>query len=621
VAKKKSTRKAPRRPSNSQAPAAPANGNGRFTLAHVTHEAVEHLGGIGTVLQGLITSPVYQQHVGRTILVGPCQTHVAVDPTKRLGEEGTVLYSSVDEIDEVGIGARLRPIEWSFNVKLVYGRRRFRIPGDDHRTGEADVLLIDVFNISRDRLARFKFRLHETFGVDSMRYDRHWDYEEYVRLAEPAFYALNVLLSEQELPCVLLSHEFMGMPAALKCILDGQHNFRTIFHAHECATARHLVEHHPGHDTMFYNVLRQARAQGLYVEDVFGDLSAYFRHALISRSHCCDAVMAVGDYTAEEMHFLGSHFDHHDIELVYNGVPAFPVTLEQRNASRGMLADYSEKLLDDRPDVLMTHVTRPVISKGLWRDIKVCHHLDRRFAETGRTGVLYILTTGGGVRRPQDVRQMEQEYGWPRDHREGYPDLVGPEVDLWRMAEAFNAEHEHVQVVLVNQFGWSPERIGRRLPKDMDIADLRRAADVEFGMATYEPFGISPLEPLGSGAVCVISNVCGCEGFVEWATGGEPTPNVLVADFTRLPAERSIEELKHMGRGERDAIEDLETDRIAAALIDRIPATDEARQKLIDAGQQLVRQMGWDQVVERKLLPVLRDVTAGRQHETASAGA
>ena len=41
------------------------------------------------------------------------------------------------------------------------------------------------------------------------------------------------------------------------------------------------------------------------------------------------------------------------------------------------------------------------------------------------------------------------------------------------------------------------------------------AYDAELGMATYEPFGISQLEPLGSGAVCVISNVCGCAGFVR----------------------------------------------------------------------------------------------------------
>ncbi len=581
-----------------------------YTLAHVTHEAVEKLGGIGTVLEGLMTSPVYQKHVKRSILVGPCQTHVAVDPTKRLGETGTVLYSSVDQIDELGLGRRLRPIEWAFNTPIVFGRRTFDIPGDT-RTGEADVLLIDVFNISADRLAQFKFRLNERFGIDSMRYDMHWDYEEYIRLAEPAFYALNALLAPDERPCVVLSHEFMGMGAALKCIMDGAEDFRTIFHAHECATARHLVEGHEGHDTMFYNVLDKARAQGRFVGEVFGDLSGLLRHALISRAHCCDAVMAVGDYTAQEMHFLGPHFEHHNIELVYNGVPAAKCNLRKRNASRKLLIEYTNNILGYEPNVLMTHVTRPVISKGMWRDVKVCHELDEMFADEDLTGVLYILTTGGGVRRPQDVKHMEAEYGWPAHHREGYPDLVGPEVDLWRMIEPFNAEHQRVKIVLVNQFGWTRTRIGQRCAEKMDIADLRRAADVEFGMATYEPFGISPLEPLYSGAVCVISNVCGCMGFVNYVTNNEPTPNVLVADYTDLRGDWSIEQLLGMTRMERNVVENRESARIAEELMQRIPLDNDSRRQLIDSGQKLVQKMGWDQVVQHKLVAVLERVCNG----------
>ncbi len=584
----------------------------QYTLAHVTHEAVEKLGGIGTVLEGMMTSPVYRGRVGRSILVGPCSAGVAVDPAKRLGEEGTVLYSSVDDLDQIGVGNRLRPIEWSFNVAFVYGKRTYAIPGD-HRTGEADVLLIDVFKTNADRLSLFKFRLAETFGVDSTRFESMWEFEEYVRLAEPAFYALLALLDDDELPCILFSHEFMGMPTCLKAILDGEKQFRTIFHAHECATARRLVEDHPGHDTMFYNVLDEAREQGQYVGDVFGDLTHYFKHTLINRSHCCDGVIAVGDHAATEMHFLGPQFDHHHIDMVYNGLPAWKVTLAQRNRSRKMLVDYAESLVGFRPDITMTHVTRPVISKGLWRDVKLCHELDRRLGRDGRKAVLFMLTTAAGTRRPQDVRSMEEEYGWPRRHREGYPDLVGPEVDLHRMIEPFNAEHENVQIVLVNQFGWDAARIGRRLPEKMDIADLRRATEVELGMATYEPFGISPLEPLCSGAVCVISNICGCRGFVDYVTDHQPTPNVLVADYTKLGRRASLDELLNMTQAERDRVEDAESARLADELLARIPADDEGRAKLIASGQKLVKKMGWDQVIQHKMLPLLDRVVNGKK--------
>jgi hypothetical protein len=433
----------------------------QHTLAHVTHEAVEKIGGIGTVLEGLITSPLYKENVKRTILVGPCAANIEADPANRLGEHGHVLYSGVDDIDELNLGPKLHPIEWAFNVKLVYGTRTYDIPGDK-RTGEAEVLLIDVFQSNPDRLAQFKLRLAEIFGIDSRRYEAAWDYEEYVRLAEPAFYALNALLADDDLPCTLFAHEFMGMPTALKAVLDGADKFRTIFHAHECATARWIVEHHDGHDTMFYNAMRQARDRGMYIEDVFGDQSVHLRHALISRAHVCDGVIAVGDDTAREMHFLGDHFDHHHIDLVYNGVPAMKVSAAQKERSRKMLADYATAITGDRPDFLITHVMRPVVSKGVWRDAATCHQLDERLKQIGKTAVLFVLTTGGGVRRPQDVVQMEDEYGWPRKHREGYPDLVGPEIEYNDMIEDFNAHHTQVQMVLVNQFGWSRQLVGAR---------------------------------------------------------------------------------------------------------------------------------------------------------------
>lgn len=584
----------------------------KYTIAHVTHEAVEKVGGIGTVLEGLMTSPVYQENVDRSILVGPCGTHLQIDPTRRLGKDGRVFYSSVDGIDTRHLGAKFKPIEWAFDVKIIYGTRKYHLPGDT-RTGEADVLLIDVFNNNADRLGVFKHRLAETFNIHSGEYEKAWDYEEYVRLAEPAFYALCALLEDDELPCILFGHEFMGMPTVLKAILDGSNQFRTIFHAHECATARYLVENHHGHDTVFYNIIQQAREQGVYVEDVFGDLSDQFRHALISRAHCCDAIVAVGDYTAAEMHFLGRQFDHHDIDLVYNGLPAMPVTMQRKSQCRAMLQDYTNKLLGFKPDVLMTHVMRPVISKGLWRDLQVCHHLDQYFGQQGEKGVLYVLTSAGGIRHARDIRLMESEYDWPRVHHIGYPDLVGPEIDFERMISPFNDGHSNVKIILVNQFGWDEDTIGLRLPRKMNIADLRIATDVEFGMATYEPFGISPLEPLGSGAICIISSVCGCAGFVSFTTKGQPVNNVLVADYTRLDGNYDIGQLLNMGQPDRDPIEWREAGYIASEINKRLPRTSDDMRKLLSSGQQLVSHMGWDQVVEFKLLPVLNRVVSNNE--------
>jgi hypothetical protein len=598
----------------------------RLTAVHVTHEACEKIGGIGSVLEGIITSPVYQQQVKRTILVGPYYNHLESAGCDRLGDDGTVLYSTIDRIDELGLGGKLHPVEWAFNVAIVYGRRRFELPGSEDHAGEAEVLLIDLYNTNPQHVNNFKKRLADVFGINSMRYESDWAYEEYVRLAEPAFYAMLALLRHDELPCLLFSHEFMGMATALKATLDGQRQFRTVFYAHECATARRIVESHPGHDTAFDNILRQARQRGVYVSDIFGDQSDSFRHALISKAHVCDAIIAVGGYTAHEMHFLGKQFDHHHIDLVYNGIPHLDVAFESKMESRGMLLEYSQRLLGWRPDVLMTHVTRPVISKGIWRDVQVCHELDARFGAAGGAvggrGVLYVVTSAGGTRRTQDVCGMEREYGWPRQHRVGYPDLVGPEIGFNEMIEAFNRDHENVQIVLVNQFGWSHDAVGKRVPEPMSFADLRRATDIEFGLAVYEPFGISPLEPLGAGAICVISSVCGCKGFVDEAAGGDSVENVLVGDYTQLDREwegRSIEELLRMTQADRDRVERRVAAELADELMKRLPRDDESRRGLLIAGQKLVKRLGWDRVLEERLIPMLRRVMIDAERRPAPA--
>ena len=41
------------------------------TVVHVTHEAIQKIGGIGAVLQGLLTSKEYLAGTTRNILVGP----------------------------------------------------------------------------------------------------------------------------------------------------------------------------------------------------------------------------------------------------------------------------------------------------------------------------------------------------------------------------------------------------------------------------------------------------------------------------------------------------------------------------------------------------------------------
>ena len=151
------------------------------TVVHVTHEAIQKIGGIGAVLQGLLTSRVYLEQAPRNILVGPFWPGDERGE-QRLGPQGEVLYSSLDHLYRSPLAARFREIEQTFDVGIVYGRRRFV----DKETGTVsvpEVLLIDVSRYDAKKIGEFKFELWKNFGIESSKYESIWDYEQYVRLA------------------------------------------------------------------------------------------------------------------------------------------------------------------------------------------------------------------------------------------------------------------------------------------------------------------------------------------------------------------------------------------------------------------------------------------------------
>lgn len=578
------------------------------TVVHVTHEAVQKIGGIGAVLQGLLTASNYQKHIDRTILIGPMLSPGA--GVSRLGKGGKVLYSSLDGLDQCEFSDAFRKIEEKYNVALVYGQRPFKSRDEIifH-----DVLLVEASHINLDVAGKFKGQLYDRFGIESDLYENVWEYEQYLRIAEPGYDALEVLLEDgnssasleqdnrdDRSTCWVISHEFMGMAFVLKAILEGRDDIKTVFYAHEVASIRPIVEEHPGHDTMFYNILDAGIARGQYLEDVFGPQDEFFKHVLIKAAKNCDRIFAVGDAIVQELRFISQELRDKRIDLVYNGIPAFELSIDEKYKSKSKLQTYTKTLIGFTPDYVMTHVTRLVRSKGLWRDLRVLEHLDQLFASNEKTAVLFILSTEIGTGRPDaDIYQMEAEYGWPVNHQIGYPDLVGAEIDLYEAVDEFNMASSAIKVVFVNQFGWSQDRCGNAMPVDMEFMDIRKGSDVEFGQSIYEPFGIAQVEPLSFGAICVISNVCGCCGFVDKVTEGKHFPNVIVADYTQI-ARRDlvVDNLLSIGQPQRDEIEASNSWDVAAKLIGRLPRSKEDMVKMIESGYEVGRQMSWEVIAE-----------------------
>ena len=574
-------------------------------VVHVTHEAVQKIGGIGAVIAGLMNAEAYKESVTRTILLGPLLT-TDRPVNLRLGTGGKVRYSSLDGVDPPAWRKKFRAIERMYDVGIIYGTREVEDPCTGSAV-ETEVLLVDVFHANRERLGLFKGELWKKFAVPSHKFEGIWEFEQYVRLAEPGYEALKAInCDDPDEMTVLLAHEYMGMPTALKAVLDGRANTRTVFYAHEVASVRPIVEDQPGHDTMFYNVLADAATKGRTIEQVFPGVIENYKHPLVKAARYCDHVFAVGDYVIDELRFLDRHFATMNIDLVYNGIPAAPADPGDKLGSRMRMQQYAENLFGARPTWVFAHVCRPVLSKAVWRDLGVLHALEPMLKDRRETAVFFMLGTLAGRRRPQDVRQMERVYGWPVTHETGYPDLCGGEEVLGEMFDCFNRDHEAVRAVLVNQWGWDCSACGRRMPEEMTFVDIRRGTDVEFGLSVYEPFGISQLESLSFGAACVVSNVCGCLGFARRAGAADRSDRIVEADFVSVGAGQSIESLLGMQASLRERAESAETQRLAGVLIDSLPRDEATMQRHMAEGCELARKMSWQHVVSEYFLPALR---------------
>ena len=76
-----------------------------------------------------------------------------------------------------------------------------------------------------------------------------------------------------------------------------------------------------------------------------GDPFWYFKHALIDKAHLCDTIFAVGDLVVDELRFLAQPFETFPINLVYNGIPAFEISLAEKLASKTRLQTYAKNAI------------------------------------------------------------------------------------------------------------------------------------------------------------------------------------------------------------------------------------------------------------------------------------
>jgi hypothetical protein len=555
-------------------------------------------------LQGWLTSEAYSKTIERSIMVAPLLTSQS-SCTHCLGPGGEILYSSRDEIDKTDLGSIFEKIEAHFKVKLVYGFQHYSHP-ITRVTSRVETLLLDVQTMSRAILNECKRELYEEFGLQSHRFEHLWEYEQCVRLAPVTLAVLEALNATDDMT-TLISHDVTGVPTLLYAIGKPSCHATTVFCAHEVPSVRDIIEAHPGHDTMFYNVMDRALQSNLYLRDIFGEICQTFQHALTEAASHCDRILAVGDNVAHEMRFLAPGFKSKTIDIIYQGLSTRPVDPSAIRHAKEKLQSYCETLLQYKPDWIFSHVAHRIKSKALWRDLRVLSALDREFQNTGQTGVMIMVCTESTAKPARDIRHMESNYGWPVAHREGMPDLVDDEIPFFGAVQTFNARARNIKILFINQYGFDAASCGQRMPADMTRADLCQGTDVEFGQSIYEPFGCPQLEPAAYGALCVLNRICGCTQFIETQVQDMPA-NLIIADYTDLgDPHPDIEHVLQMSQTTRDQIEQTVSRQVARDILDRLPRNEIQARSLLTAGSHLTQQMTWESIITNYLCPTLQN--------------
>ena len=377
-------------------------------------------------------------------------------------------------------------------------------------------------------------------------------------------------------------------------LLRNDERYKTVFYAHEVATARLLVEGDGGHDTRFYNVLRLGSAQGRRWMQVFGDQSWFYKHAMILRAGVCDRIFAVGDPVVDELRFLGGVFRDKPIDLVYNGVPAAPITLEQKLASRELMLQYAENLYGYRPDYIFTHVTRMVPSKALWRDVRVLEHLEWTLAAQGKRAVTFVVSTASPPAAAPRMSSAGRRNTAGRSATAGITATCkGGEPLLLQRAGAVPLGPQRQQ-----DLPGEPVRLGARplRPAHARGDALRRPAHrhrpgvrpVDLRAVRHRPGGAAELA-----ARCAWSPTSAAAwGSSTALRRAEPNPNLIVADYVSVPPDWKLWspwDALRIDERIRNSIEARNSYLVAQQIAERLPQNDDDRRRLLEDGQRVAR--------------------------------
>lgn len=662
---------------------------------HASHEAAEKLGGIGTVLDGVLPQSAYLRQFPWTLLAGAYHFPNQKDMATHLSEDRWRLrFDSLDVRGDLrqSTSRELSEVAHRSGCRIVLGERRI---GQDDMW--ASVLLVGPEGVRRDLVDSFLKNVRERFGIDLERFETYCAIEptpkpflhrlltgKYDQIEPdkeltdwrqqpvyggvpfangharfPAiqaldsfvnFYKCNPYLVEMQFhtfvaPVLwqaarvilktewdisphrvfLFSHDWIGVPLYWALRLDNEfQKAHSVYIAHETRIARILAEgvltdtnrievqrlcRPEGHDATFYHYMKSQTEKGVEFEDALPGTEGFrsiFYHEFNRQARHFDQVIAVGDNVAEETKWiLRQRWSRQPLVTICpNGVPDFDATPRRIDEARRRLGAIAETNFQFTPDWIFTAVSRLELSKGPWRNLGFLESVAKQDLLPGKLFFIWVSRTKNQASDGQIAEWAK--WGWPlvHSHQSTGGDLTDEEIPIWTAIEKLNAEHgDRIQILYANQFGWNQERLGALNANGSTFKDIRLGIDVELGLSVYEPFGIAPLEPLGSGAVSVVSDSSGAaHHLAKLAKQGKVSEQSFViarfSEHKHRPHTVTPERLR--------SIEETVYRQIAADIAERLAVPREER---LAAARMSMKHLSWQCAVEEYLLPALSDGT------------
>ncbi|MEW5801020.1 MAG: PIG-L family deacetylase [bacterium] len=518
------------------------------------------------------------------------------------------------------------------------------------------------------------------------------DYVYGLLLAEPAVEAVQALLSSKEV-CVITVQDYFSLPTGYAALLHRRRNLtgsykrdtdsnkkgrrlgnykpfrlRTLYYAGEIKTIRNLVEGITASGAAFTTDAKEYVLGGGLSSDVkvrnliefsiplkgaesfskdeesprktihdFNQLQHISMHSdlrLIQQAWKLDRIMTVSDYVFDELLFLDGNFRRKgDTPVFYHGNRQINCSVEMKRRCRANLLTYAAqkwgfpKINTSDPDrcFVITRIARPMMCKAIHRDILLLKSLQKILADNRQQALLLIVTSWSGD---------DPIISKIKDNIEKYE---------------FDKADGSVFVRIVNAPRW-PEQTekveGKYLPApSFTRDDLHRATDAALGLSAYESFGLSALEPLSCGAICVLSKSAGSMGMLDWLRATEIDKlntrerekallaldkNILRADFLdplrkkiegklsrenitkkdHIFSDRLFSVVSTTTRDEIDTYEEQTSEKLAEQLYSLLPQNDNDRRLLIDRGAALSKAMSWERVIKAQFLSVLEELMA-----------